>query len=45
MIVKLLTEYHWEFLSLKGDTEVRLCLHMSKCHIVGNLMHWLIYEK
>ena len=21
-----------------------LSLHMSKCHIVGNLMHWLISE-
>ena len=39
MIVKLLTEHHLEFLSLKGAAEARLSLHMSKCHIVGNLMH------
>ena len=42
MIVKLLTEHHLEFLSLKEDTEARPSLHLSKCHIVGNLMHWLI---
>ena len=36
MNVKLLTEHHWEFLSLKGAAEARLSLHMSKCHIVGN---------
>ena len=42
MIVKLLTEHHLEFLSLKETTEVRLSLHLSKCHIVGNLMHWPI---
>ena len=46
MIVKLLTEHHFEFLSLKGDCtgsseSTRPSLHMSKCHIVGNLMHWL----
>ena len=42
MIVKLLTERHLEFLSLKGAAEPRLCLHMSKCHIVGNHMTRLI---
>ena len=42
MIVKLLTEHQLEFLSLKEAAEARLSLHMSKCHIVGNLMHWLI---
>ena len=42
MIVKLLTDYHLEFLSLKEATEARPSLHLSKCHIVGNLMHWLI---
>ena len=41
MIVKLLTEHHLEFLSLK-TAEARPSLHMSKCLIVGNLMHWLI---
>ena len=43
MIVKLLTEHHLEFLSLKEAAEARPSLHMSKCHIVGNLMHWLNY--
>ena len=43
MVVKLLTEHHLEFLSLREATVGRLSLHMSKCHIVGNLMHWLNY--
>ena len=42
MIVKLRNEHHLEFLSLKEAAEARPSLHMSKCHIVGNLMHWLI---
>ena len=41
MIVKLLTEHHLEFLSLKEAAEARPSLHMLKYHIVGNLMHWL----
>ena len=41
MIVKLLTEHHLEFLSLKGAAEAHPSLHMSKCQIVENLMHWL----
>ena len=41
MSVKLLTEHHLEFLSLKGGCKARLSLHMSKCQIVGNHMHWL----
>ena len=41
MIVKLLTEHHLEFLSFKKAAEALLSLHLSKCHIVGNLMHWL----
>ena len=45
MIVKLLTEHHLEFLSLKGGREARPSLHISKCHIVGNHMHWLINVK
>ena len=49
MIVKQLTEHHFEFPSLKGgcrdSSETHLSLHMSKCHIVGNLMHWLNYYK
>ena len=44
MIVKLLTEHHLEFLSLKGGytglSESTLLL--SKYHIVGNHMTWLI---
>ena len=44
MSVKLLTEHHLEFLSLKEGCKARLSLHMSKCHIVGNLMHWLIFN-
>ena len=43
MIFKLLTEHYLELLSLKEAAEARPSLHMSKCHIVGNLMHWLIY--
>ena len=42
MIVKLLTEHHLEFLSLKEAAQARLSLHMSKCHNVGNLMPRLI---
>ena len=38
MSVKLLTEYHLEFLSLKVAAQARLSLFMSKCHIVGNRM-------
>ena len=34
MIVKLLTEHHLEFLSLKKAAQARLSLHMSNCHIV-----------
>ena len=39
--VKLLTEHHLEFLSLKEAAQARLSLHLSKCHIVGNYMSWL----
>ena len=38
MIVKLLTEHHLEFLSLKKAAEGLPSLHLSKCQIVGNLM-------
>ena len=41
MIVKLLTEHHFEFLSFKGG-----CTGSARpsytCQIVGNLMPWLI---
>ena len=39
MSVKLLTEHHLEFLSLKrvgGATQVSLSIHLSKCHILGD---------
>ena len=42
MIVKLLTEHHLEFLSLKEEAQTRL--HLSKCQIVGNLMPRLNYK-
>ena len=42
MNVKLLTEHHLEFLSLTGGCTGR-SLHLSKCHIFGNHMSWLIY--
>ena len=41
--VKLLTEHHLEFLSLREAAHARLSLHLSKCHIVGNLMPRLIF--
>ena len=42
----LLTEHHLEFLSLKkGDTQARLSLYLSKCHIVGNHMSQLINKE
>ena len=40
MTVKLLTERNLKFLSVKGAVQARLNLHLSKCHIVGNLMLW-----
>ena len=42
MIVKLLTEHHLEFLSLKKAAEARQRPHLSKFQIVGNLMPRLI---
>ena len=44
MIVKLLTEYHLEFLSFKTSARDRLSLHLSKCQIVGNHMLRLMLE-
>ena len=38
MPVKLPTEHHLDFISLKGAAQARLNLHLSKCHIVGNHM-------
>ena len=43
MIVKLLTEHHLKFLSLKGGCRGLSQSTHVKIHIVGNLMHWLIY--
>ena len=42
MTVKLLSEQHLEFLSLKEAVQARMSLHLSKCHIVGNHMWRLI---
>ena len=42
MSVKLLTERHLEFLNLMEAAQAHLSLHLSKCQIVGNHMHWLI---
>ena len=45
MIVRLQTEHHLAFLSLKGGCRgLSESTHydLSKCHIVGNLMPWLI---
>ena len=39
MNIRLLTEHHLEFLS----SQARLSIHLSKCHIVGNHMSWLIF--
>ena len=44
MVVKLLTEHHFEFLSLKGGCRGSSESTMSKCHFVGNLMPRLKYE-
>ena len=42
MSVKLLTEHYLEFLSLKEAAQVRLSVHLTKYHIVGNYMSRLI---
>ena len=42
MLVKLLTEHHFEFLSLKGGCRGSSESTHVKCHIVGKLKHWLI---
>ena len=36
LTVKLLTEHHLEFISLKGGCTGSLSLHLSKYHIVGS---------
>ena len=42
MIVKLLTEHHLEFLSLKGGCRGLSESTLVKCQLVGNLMPRLI---
>ena len=47
LTVKILTEHNLEFLSLNGQKEAaqtNLSLHLSKCHVVGNTMPFLMYE-
>ena len=41
LTVKLLTEQHLEFLTLKVTAQARPSLHLSKCHIFGNHMSGL----
>ena len=41
MIVKLLTEHHLEFLSLKRGCRGSSESSHPKCHIVGTHMSWL----
>ena len=41
MIVKLLTEHHLEFLSLKEGSRGSYESTLINCQIVGNLMPWL----
>ena len=43
MSVKVLTEHHLEFLSLKGGWTGLLSLHLPKCHIVGNHMSFVCF--
>ena len=45
MIVKLLTEHHLEFLSLKGGYRRSSEYTLVKCHIAGNHMSRLKYSK
>ena len=45
MSVKLLTEHHLEFLSLKEAAQAGLILHLSKCHIDRNHMSRLHFNK
>ena len=45
MNVKLLTEHHLEFLSLEVDCTGSSEFTLVKCHIVGNLMSRLNYNK
>ena len=42
MIVKLLTEHHLEFLSLKGGCTGLSESTLGKIHIAGNHMPWFI---
>ena len=42
MVVKLLSEHDFEFLSLKEAAEAHPSQHLSKCQIVGKFMPRLI---
>ena len=42
MTIKLLSEHHTVFLSLKRGCKACQSLHLLKCHIVGNNMSRLI---
>ena len=43
LTVKLLTEHHLKFLSLKGGCiDWSESIHVKMPHCFGNLMHWLI---
>ena len=44
MIVKLLTEHHLAFPSLKGDWRGSSESTLVKCHIAGNLVSRLLYQ-
>ena len=41
--VKLLTDHHLEFISLKESAQARLSLHFSKFLIAGNHMSLLVW--
>ena len=42
MTVRLLTEHHLEFPGLNGSCTGSSESTLSKCHVVGNTMPWLI---
>ena len=45
-MIELLTEHHLVFLNLTGGCSAEVCpsLHISKCHIFGNHIHWLNFN-
>ena len=44
MNTKLLPNIIWSLYPWKEAAEARLSLHLTKCHIVGNHMSWLICD-